>query len=87
VSGEPTFMVCVLVEPEGVVYPGSRKRPCIDCGREVWASPATVEATRTHDLALVCVECGAERWARDPEPEARMLPGTAAELQAWLRRQ
>lgn len=83
---EPDLILCVPVESGGVVYPGSRQRPCVDCGRDVWASPASLEAIRSHDAVLICLVCGADRWERGPHPESNILPGTAAELAAYLRR-
>lgn len=81
-------VLCIPVVDEHAdrVAPGSVIRKCVDCARRVWASPASIEQVTTTNTVLVCLDCGGDRILKDPEPELSVMPGTAREFDAWLRR-
>lgn len=83
---EPVYIACVLVSEARDVYAGSVPRSCADCRRAVWASPASMEATRTMGAVLVCLSCAAARTEADGGARIGALPSTLREVRSWLRR-
>lgn len=86
---EPIFVVGSRVEQlRELPTPGSTAVPCADCGEATWIGPASQRFLREHPGAVVlCVEpCAIERAGREPDIEVGLVPGVAAEFDAWKRR-
>jgi hypothetical protein len=85
-SRDETIVACVLVASSGSVYPGSAAKLCHDCRRPVWVSPASLRALDRLTAVAVCLDCASSRIDGNPESKFGVLPGTAQEFDAWLRR-
>jgi len=46
--------------------PGALKKPCSDCGHEVWINPLTVADTGLR-MPVLCWECAEPKLAEDKE--------------------
>jgi hypothetical protein len=82
---EETIIASIRVADSGKVYPGSVVAVCRRCGADVWISPASQQALASGQVdAVECLPCA--RVSFDDSTHG-VLPGTAAEVNAWLRRQ
>jgi hypothetical protein len=64
---DDSYLVCLRVEDLKVAVPGSTKKRCSACGRQVWVSPASLDLSRTKRVPLLCMPCAEERAANDEE--------------------
>ena len=75
---DSVILVCALTERLSVPIAGSIRAHCIDCGAEVWLSPASREAAGSEGRPC-CLPCFTKRIETDPEPEVMTLTGQQME--------
>jgi hypothetical protein len=59
-SDPPIVYFCTRVEDfqrEFDPVGGSEKRPCTECGKEVWVAPSTISLQASYGGLLVCSKC------------------------------
>ena len=64
---DDAYLVCLRVEDLAVAVPGSTKKRCSVCGKQVWASRASLKLGKEKHAALLCMPCAVEKAATDDE--------------------
>lgn len=55
-SDDAALVMCVRVDEDKIIVPGSVIRTC-RCGADVWVAPATFVKTEGMEPVLVCEQC------------------------------